>query len=71
VRAGKGAGAVSDQPYEIIRAQARDYGLKSITERLRYARKLATRAGEPVNWTHFVDAHLRIEKNAQAEGEWF
>jgi DNA transposition AAA+ family ATPase len=62
---------MSEQPYEILRQQARVNGLKAITERIRYARKLSDRAGaRGVTWQHFVEAHLRIEKQAQQEPEW-
>jgi len=64
-------GGVVEQPYEILRQQAKLNGLKAITERLRYARKLATKAhARRVTWDHVVEAHLIIEKQAQQEGEW-
>jgi AAA domain len=64
-------GGVVEQPYELLRQQAKLNGLKAITERLRYAKKLADRANSKgIAWTHFVDAHLRIEKQAMQEGEW-
>lgn len=64
-------GSIVEQPYEILRQQAKMNGLKAITERIRYAHKLADKAGDKkVTWSHFVDAHLRIEKQAQQEGEW-
>ena len=62
---------VVEQPYEILRQQARANGLKAITERIRYARKLSDKAhARNVTWHHFVEAHLIIEKQAQQEGEW-
>lgn len=61
---------IEEEPYEVLRSLAKHHGLKAITERIRYARKLAGKASERVNWTHFIDAHLRIEKQAQQEGEW-
>ena len=61
---------IVEQPYEIIRQVAKDEALKAITERIRYARKLANKAGVKVNWSHFVDAHLRIAKQGEQEGEW-
>jgi hypothetical protein len=65
-------GKISDSPYEILRQQAKDNGLKAVTERIRYATKLAKKAGaRGVTWHHFVEAHLRIQKQAQQEGEWF
>lgn len=63
-------GGIVDQPYEILRQQAKLNGLKAITERIRYARKLANKKAGPVGWQHFVDAHLRIQKQAIQEGEW-
>lgn len=64
-------GKIVDKPYAIIRQQAKDNGLKAITERIRYARKLCEKAGaRGVTWNHFVEAHLRIEKQATAKPEW-
>jgi len=63
-------GGVVDQPYEILRQQAKNNGLKAITERIRYAHRLAGKKDGKLAWTHFVDAHLRIEKQAVQEGEW-
>lgn len=62
---------LTEKPYEVLRQVAKRDGLKAITERLRYARKLANRSGDKLIWEHFIDAHLRIEKQAQQEGEWF
>lgn len=61
---------ITEKPYEVLRQIAKRDGLKAITERLRYARKLANREGGKPTWEHFIDAHLRIEKQAQQEGEW-
>jgi DNA transposition AAA+ family ATPase len=63
-------GKIVEQPYEILRQQAKLNGLTAITERLRYARKLAHKGNGKVAWHHFVDAHLRIEKQSIQEGEW-
>ncbi len=63
-------GSVTEQPYEVLRLLAKSEGLKAITERLRYGRKLANKAGDKLGWSHFLDAHLRIEKQSQQEGEW-
>lgn len=68
IRAGRET--LEERPYEILRQLARDEALLAITERIRYARKLATRANEKMGWEHFVDAHLRIAKNAEPEGDW-
>lgn len=61
---------ITEKPYEVIRQVAKRDGLKAITERLRYARKLAHKSGERIAWENFIDAHLRIEKQALQEGEW-
>jgi DNA transposition AAA+ family ATPase len=63
-------GGVVEQPYEVLRQLAKNAGLKAVTERIRYAHKLADRKGGKIAWSNFIDAHLRIEKQAQAEGEW-
>lgn len=62
--------SITESPYKILRQLAKDTGLKSICERLRYAAKLASKAGEPVSWVHFTDAHLRIKSNSEPEPEW-
>jgi DNA transposition AAA+ family ATPase len=62
---------VKDQPHEVLRKLAREGGLKAITERIRYGRRLAGNAGEPLAWPHFVHAHLIIETEAQApKDDW-
>jgi len=63
-------GRISDRPYEVLRQVAKNEALKAITERLRYARKLANKADQKLSWYHFMDAHLRIAKQAEQEGEW-
>jgi DNA transposition AAA+ family ATPase len=62
------SGRVVEKPYEVIRMVAKRDALKAITERLRYARKLAR--GEKLEWKHFITAHLIIENEANQEGEW-
>ena len=57
-------------PYEVLRDLAKNEGLKAITERLRYGRKLATRSGTKLTWKHVIDAHNRIAKQSTQEGEW-
>jgi len=64
------SGEIVESPYEVLRQLARNNGLKSITERIRYARKLAHKAESRINWTFFCDAHLRIEKQGVAEPDW-
>jgi DNA transposition AAA+ family ATPase len=61
---------VTEKPYEILRQLARHEGLKAITERIRYGRKLASRAGTDLGWAHVIEAHLLIQKQATQEGEW-
>lgn len=61
---------ITEQPYEVLRQVGKRDGLKAITERIRYARKLAGRTEKKLSWEHFIDAHLRIEKQSQQEGEW-
>jgi hypothetical protein len=60
----------SEQPYELIRQLAKEEALKSITERIRYARKLAGRDGGRIGWNFFVTAHLLIKKQADPGEEW-
>jgi DNA transposition AAA+ family ATPase len=64
-------GSVVETPYEILRQEAKMNGLKAITERLRYAHVLADKVkAKGVCWEHFVDAHLRIAKQAEPGKEW-
>jgi DNA transposition AAA+ family ATPase len=63
-------GKITDRPYDVVRQLASSEGLLSITERIRYARKLANKAMEKLKWEHFVHAHLLIAKNAELQGEW-
>jgi len=53
-----------ERPWDILRLLARDEGLKALTERIRYARKFASKSRQPLNWKHFVQAHLTIAANA-------
>lgn len=55
---------VKDQPHEVLRKLAREGGLKSITERVRYGRLIASKSGKPLDWSHFIHAHLIIETSA-------
>ena len=61
---------IEESPYEIIRQVAKQEALLAITERLRYARKLANKAGDKLDWQHFVRAHLLISKQSQPEEDW-
>lgn len=64
----EGRSRIEEKPYEVIRMVAKRDALKAITERLRYARKLAR--GEKLEWKHFITAHLIIEKEGEPEGDW-
>ncbi len=61
---------IREKPRAIVRQLAKVNGLKAITERLRYGRKLAAKSKRSLTWHDFVDAHLRIEKQAEPEPEW-
>lgn len=56
---------------EALRQVAKTEGLKAITERMRYGRKLASRAGDKLDWKHVVRAHLMIADQAAIQtGGW-
>lgn len=55
---------VPEKPVEILRQLAKEEGLKAITERVRYARKFASKEQEDLSWKHFIQAHLTIQSNA-------
>lgn len=57
-------GKIVESPYEILRVKSREEGLKAITERLRYARKIG---GGTISWETFVKAHLSIVSEDQSE----
>jgi DNA transposition AAA+ family ATPase len=62
---------VKDAPYEVLRQLATTVRLKAITERLRYARKIAKKAKADLNWTHFLLAHHMIANQANDDkGGW-
>lgn len=58
---------ITEQPYEILRLLARNDGLKSITERIRYARKLGKGV---VSWESFIAAHLYIQAQRISTSDW-
>lgn len=61
---------IDEKPYEVLRQLAKNHGLKAITERLRYSRKLAARKGDKkLAWEHFVEAHLIIAAQAAADND--
>jgi DNA transposition AAA+ family ATPase len=59
-----------DKLRPVIRQLAKVGGLKAITERVRYGRKLATKENSVITWSHFYIAHLLIERQAQPEPDW-
>jgi DNA transposition AAA+ family ATPase len=61
---------ISESPRAILRELATSDGLLAITERLRYAKTLAKKSGGPLDWSHFVEAHLIIVKQSQPQGAW-
>jgi len=62
---------VTDEPRECIRQQARFNGLKAITERIRYAYKMASKTGsEKITWENFMEAHFTMEKQATIQKDW-
>ncbi|MBT64686.1 MAG: hypothetical protein CML13_15925 [Puniceicoccaceae bacterium] len=64
-------GGIGETPYEMLRQLSREDGLKSITERIRYSKRLATKAHrETPNWEDLVRAHILIKKNAIAANDW-
>lgn len=65
-----GFDSIKEKPFELLRQVAKDDGLLAITERIRYAHKLARKAREVVDMKHFVEAHLRIQKAAAAQDDW-
>lgn len=58
------------RPYDVLRDLSRAEGLKSITERLRYSRKLAAMVNAEVSWRHFLTAHFAIEQHGIAPANW-
>lgn len=65
-----GRQSITEKPYDIVRQLAKHDGLKAITERVRYAKKMAARAGAPLAWTHFVEAHLTIAGESIDRDGW-
>jgi hypothetical protein len=48
---------------------AKEHGLLAISERLRYAAKIAARRQEPLTWETFTEAHLTINSLSQKQ-DW-
>ena len=61
--------SLTAKPQEIIKQVAQEEALLAITERIRYAKGIAKKAGENLNWKHFVEAHLTIVKQANPTEE--
>ncbi len=61
---------LQEKPREVLRQLAKNEGLLAITERLRYAGTLARKQRKPIDWSNFLDAHLRIQKRSQPQGDW-
>jgi DNA transposition AAA+ family ATPase len=61
---------LQENPYDVVRQLAKKNGLKAITERLRYGRKIAQKRGGRLTWEDFIEAHLTIAEQAESEGEW-
>lgn len=55
---------ITEKPWEILRQLGMEEGLKAMTERIRYARKFASKSRQQLNWRHFTQAHLTIASNA-------
>jgi DNA transposition AAA+ family ATPase len=55
-----------EKPWQVLASLAAKHGLKIITERLRYALKIAARETVPVTWSHFIRAHTVIANSAKA-----
>jgi len=61
---------VTEKPYLVLKQLSIDEGLLAITERIRYAKKLAERAEEKVSWEHFIYAHETIKSERIERSDW-
>ena len=61
---------VVEKPYDLLKQLSKVEGLLAITERIRYAQRLAAKREEEISWDHFVAADLLIKSNAQTEAHW-
>jgi DNA transposition AAA+ family ATPase len=71
--AGTGGNEITEHPLAILRQLAKDDGLLSITERLRYGRKLAQKEkpARRLSWHSFTLAHLMIKaQQTPQESGW-
>lgn len=53
-------------PWKIISTLAQHSGLKGVTERLRYALKIAAKSSSPVTWEHYCIADSAVHTNNTA-----
>jgi DNA transposition AAA+ family ATPase len=60
---------IVEKPYGILQQMAKEHGLLAISERLRYAAKIAARRQEPLTWETFTEAHLTINSLSQKQ-DW-
>ena len=60
----------TEEPYQVIRQLAKKEGLKAITERLRYGRKLASKGKATLEWKHVIEAHLTIAAESNPADGW-
>lgn len=61
---------VTEEPYALLRQLAKTSGFKAITERLRYAKKLASKAKARISWQYFIEAHLLIAAESSDKDGW-
>lgn len=57
---------LTEAPYAMLAQLARESGLKSITERLRYAAKFSADEEADLAWDHVLKAHFTITRNGVA-----
>lgn len=65
-----GGQTIEERPYDILRQLSAREGLKAITERLRYARRIADNQAGPLGLEHFVHAHLLIMSEDAPASDW-
>jgi len=59
-----------EKPYALLCQLAKEEGLLSITERLRYAVMHADHAKKPVTWEHFIKVDLKIRAEGKPPEDW-
>lgn len=65
-----GRAVIKDCAYDVLKQLGREEGLKAITERLRYATRIAHREKAKLEWEHFLRAHHHIGRNAVSTNDW-